>query len=307
MTIHKAKGLEEKIVILAMPYLRPLGSQHWVEVPESVGEGLPVAYVNAQKDKSSHFDAIFREEEQLSEMDRINLLYVALTRPEEKLLVFCQDKQSKEGRDDISLLRNFVALDSQCRTADNQLFEVGDDSAKASQQTDDAKPSGSVLTLTGVSFPQWENRVSIAMRHESLLSPIEDDSRRYGILIHSLMAQILTADEIDRVVGDYCRRHRLTPAQQQAIADRIRAMVQQHAHLFRPGLRVLSEQPMAVGGEMRRPDRIVFASDAVWVVDFKTGAFDPQSHKQYQRQVAAYADALVAMGYSPVRTEILYL
>lgn len=306
LTIHKAKGLEEKIVIFALPYHSTMGTQHWVEVPEGVGEGLPVAFVHSQKGKATHFDAVFKEEEVMSQMDRINLLYVALTRAEDKLIVVCQDKVSKEGRDEIALLRAFVENDSGCRPADEQVYETGDDAAKQvapATKKEEVQP----MVVDEIAFPRWEERISIADQHADVLSTIEDDSRRYGILIHSLMAHIITSADVERVVNDYCTQHRLDATLAERITERIQSMIAQHPQLFQPGLRVLCEQSLSVDCQQRRPDRIVFAPDAVWVVDYKTGSDDAKLHEKYEQQVAEYAHALEGMGYSPVRTSIIYM
>ncbi len=189
---------------------------------------------------------------------------------------------------------------------DENCFEVGTDSEKQAVAADLQQDSNS-MPVREVSFPQWQDRVSIADQHAALLSPLEDDSRRFGILVHDLMAHILTPDDIDPVLANYCRQHHLDDGQIQSIVQRIHSAVAQYPQLFQKGLRVLCEQPLAVDGQVLRPDRIVFAPDAVYVVDYKTGAQTPEAQQRYQQQVDTYAAALRRMGYSPVHTAIIYL
>lgn len=309
MTIHKAKGLESKIVIYALPDKRTPNSKLWVEVDEQhIGEmRLPVAFVGTQKN-STIFERSFNEEARLSDMDRINVLYVAMTRPEEKLFVFCDDVQhSDDSTGNIALLRDFVHNDKETTRVGDTLFVVGDDAPCRPKV--DAADAKATIAVSSIRYPEWEDRVSIARQSAALLSPFDEDNRRYGILIHDLLSHIRVADDIDAVVGSYCSGHDLDDGVRDAVSGRIKAMVykEENRRFFDPACRVKCEASIAAGGMVRRPDRIVFAADATYVVDFKTGSRNPQSHAKYQLQVSEYADLLSSMGYPNVVPVIVYL
>ena len=311
MTIHKAKGLEAKIVICVMPDKRLPNSRIWVKVKDKDSLGLPVAFVNLQRTQSDFTDA-FDEEYLLEEMDRINNLYVALTRPEQKLLLFCENRKKwNDSNDDITLIHTFATTDSEFRQSSDNTYSIGTDFEKpqAVRSEADTDASASEIEINRIAYPAWQDRISIAAQNQALLSTLQTDSRRYGIIVHDLLAHIGTVDEVDSVVAAYCADNHIADADARSIAQRIKAMMQKEENrpFFDPQYSVKCEAPIAVYGEVRRPDRIVFAPDRTWVVDFKTGTYADDSHRKYQRQVAEYAAALTAMGYPNVQPVIIYL
>lgn len=306
MTIHKAKGLEEKIVIVAMPSDRPHRSSLWVNVPQSIEPELPVAYVASQNAPSA-FSNMFHEEDLLCDIDRINVLYVALTRPKQKLLLVCEDCAKDDGTDNISLIHSYLKQANVKN--DNSVYVIGDDFTKPEEET---KKKGSVkgtIKLHDAIFPSWTNRIVIASQSDSLLSTLEASPRRYGILIHELLSQIINEDDVVPVVNNYCRQHRMSQTEADAICERINDMVHRDdiRPLFAKGNKVLCECSMVFKNEIKRPDRMVFMPDRTCIVDFKTGSFNEETHKKYLSQINEYATAVAAMGYPDVRTKIVYL
>ena len=92
ITIHKAKGLEFPIVILPMAdwQLQPRNnSLFWAETPENFKEYSDVFLLGTQKDlNDSKFQKDYQNEIVHTLIDNINLLYVAFTRPRERLYIF---------------------------------------------------------------------------------------------------------------------------------------------------------------------------------------------------------------------------
>ena len=255
-------------------------------------------------------------------MDRVNILYVALTRPEQKLLVVCEDKTSKERMDNIALLQDY------CRRHGMQkdIFTIGEDFQSTEQKHSNTQTlkHSSIQTITNASFPAWEDRIGIAEQNESLLSTVVDyvqqpsangqqptaNPRRYGIMLHEMLSHIISFDDVDSVVDEFCRRTgNVSPTDEAGIKSRIKSMIERdgNSRFFDSRHRVVCEASIVVDGSVCRPDRIVFAEDETWVVDFKTGIRNDETHKQYEQQVARYAEVLTDMGYPDVKPVILYL
>ena len=323
MTIHKAKGLEAKIVLYALPQKRARNNSVWVEVDEGKKNEflLPVAFVGTQKN-STIFDETFKEEARLNDMDRINVLYVAMTRPEEKLFVFCEDvKNAEDSTSNQALLKAFVmsekstaqkiALPTDGEPTDMpkeiSVFAVGEDNRKS--EASDKGDASQIVGIDRIIYPDWGGRVSIAQQSAALLSPFDEDNRRYGILIHDLLSQIRVAEDVEAVVNNYCKEHELSDTIREDILSRIKAMMESddNSRFFDGKHRVMCEVSIAVEGNVKRPDRIVFAENETFVVDFKTGSRDERIHKKYLHQVSEYARALTDMGYPNVKPVIVYL
>ena len=88
MTIHKSKGLEFPIIIY--PIFSTKGNNAddmWVSVDKDKYL-LPISLVSSKIEMSeSKFNQQYFAEQYKKQLDDINILYVALTRPEEKLFV----------------------------------------------------------------------------------------------------------------------------------------------------------------------------------------------------------------------------
>lgn len=304
MSIHKAKGLESRIVIYAMVGEVQSGSSLWVDVDKSSEFGVPVAFVRTNS-CDSEFSDVFREEALMSDMDRINVFYVAMTRPEEKLVVIGENKYKSGGVDEWSLLHNFVShydKASKDTPVAYERYTVGVDAPNTAKPKSPSQP----LMVSSVSYPSWTDRIDIASKNEALLSSVDEDSRRYGILIHDLLSRIMTIDDVHDVVDGYCSSHDLT-SETEVIENRIKRMIEANNRFFDKGARVLCETSLFFGGEVLRPDRLVFFDDETWVVDFKSGVYNALTHAKYEEKVSQYVDAVKAMGYPNVKSAILYL
>jgi len=316
-SVHKAKGLEAPVVIYVIP--QPHGghsSNIWVELDAAtttMTTGLPVAMVpvyDSKNPKETNFDSRFEEEHNLSAMDRMNLLYVALTRPKDKLFVVCEPGSQadttlladfvKEGS--YSKLHSLGAGESACGT--DHPFKPRKKKTKNRQ----VLPTENTR-LDNVIFPEWENRIVVAKQHEDVLTPIEADPRRYGIMVHDILSHIITIDDVDDELDRYSRAHHLSADDSKAVHQRLMNMLNKEEYrcFFDGRYRVACEMQMIIEGEKRRPDRVVFGTDTTWVVDFKTGTRTDESDNEYQQQVQRYADALTQLGYPNVRPVLIYL
>ena len=112
MTIHKAKGLERKVVII--PNCKwdtaPRGNLNqviWAQADDesdiaTIGE-FPVIYRKTMQ--QSAFTEDYYKELTMSHIDAVNLLYVALTRASEELYVFTPQRlNAKSLSDDITTI-----------------------------------------------------------------------------------------------------------------------------------------------------------------------------------------------------------
>ncbi|MBL7882448.1 MAG: UvrD-helicase domain-containing protein, partial [Bacteroidia bacterium] len=91
MTIHRSKGLEFPVVIL--PFLESKienGKKHtWINIDNGNFSNLPSVIVPMSKElEKTAYASIYEEEKNKSLLDYFNVLYVALTRPEERLYIF---------------------------------------------------------------------------------------------------------------------------------------------------------------------------------------------------------------------------
>ncbi len=299
LTIHKAKGLEAPVVICPFFTPRSKPASLWVNVLERCrpeGKALPAAYLTLGKETSTRFDADRDRDRADSQVDDLNILYVALTRPRERLYLVCANPKG-DSLTYSRLLADY--LDG--RTS----FGNPDFPRNTMREKRQAVENVSVRRL---SYPEWTSLVRVASPAERAVTALLEEQLRFGIYAHELLADIRHAADLEAALRRFVRRQPadLPAADLGHLADMTRDVVSNPltAHFFHPGYQVKNEAALIYEGEELRPDRIVFTPDETWVVDFKTGK---EHLPEHSRQVALYCRALQAMGYPRLSGWILYL
>lgn len=305
MTIHKSKGLGKPVVICLLPGDSGHDTEVWVDVPaELAADGkvpaLPTAYVDLSAKNTTLFEEERRKEIMLSDVDELNVLYVAFTRAKEQLFVFSPDPTDVKTRRDHdrrypTLLHRFV---------EEKGFDGGDmqfrHPAGAGRRA--RRPQDEVERLT---FADWTSRVAIASPSEKAISPLVESRMRFGTLAHDLLAGVLHADDVEGAIARFAAANSVEAEEMERLAALVRRVVADETtrRFFDPRYKVKNECDIVDGDRRGRPDRVVFTPDETWVVDFKTGTHLPG----YEKQVADYCRAMRNMGFPAVSGWLLYL
>ncbi len=312
MTIHKAKGLEKPIVLYPILNKKEPQGSIWVHIPQETRLPLPTGLISSTLKEHTIFEQECLEESQKTDMDRLNVLYVALTRPKEKLLVYCQSTKKAESTDYSTLLHDYLTARHGLSQEPEGEVTLGQNSPKDLEEKRKQKEVEIVdATLETVSFPDWSDRIAIAEQSAKIFDRLAEDSIRRGNQMHALLSLIHNSDDAEEALGAFLTNNRLTDDGEaedvKILRDSLHQMLSQPevARFFRPEDHCKNECDLVWQGEVLRPDRIVFAAkeEEVWVVDFKTGA--PQT--THHAQVLHYCNALHAMGYPTVKGYLLYI
>jgi len=324
MTIHGAKGLQAPVVFLidngALPARQLQDRMRWS------APGVDEGYVlwPAFKDNEGELCAAIAETKRLeTEREYRRLLYVAMTRAEDRLYV--AGWHGKRGPDE----NCWHALVEAGLGGLEGVEEVvrGDGASGlrfATPQTADPMESQAPLPLSGgeTALPPWARERPLAeptpprplapSRPEDdppAASPLADDGARFkrGRLIHSLLQSLpeLAAEARPAALAAYLAlpAHELTAAQQTEIGGEVLAVLEHpdFKALFGPGSRaevpvvgdVGTIEPCVISGQV---DRLLITDDEVTVIDFKTNRPPPRDQSEvagvYLRQMAAYRAAL---------------
>ncbi len=310
-TIHTAKGLQWPVVIVALPRTNGNPSKKiWVTVDDPSLD-LPVGFVTPTSSSSTIFDEQFDVERKLTEMDTTNAVYVALTRPEQKLIVCAACKDITKGQPNHQKFLGQFAEEyfnsqqspdkSKNETADGAMYTFGLDHSKPA--TGDSKQPGSApIEIESISFPDYLSRIDYA-HHAN--NRVTNQKREFGTMVHDILATIDTASDIEPALKRYAKRNRLDcdslPTMRKMLTEAVTGA--ESRRFFANGLKAKKEAPLLYNGKELRPDRIVFGADETSVIDFKTGA----PHAEHQQQVREYCDAIRAMGYPSVSGHLLYI
>ena len=303
MTIHKANGLESPVILYPIFNKRDNIDNIWVQADPGSLLPLPAALVRPTKDKSTLFDRQYNDELLKTEMDNINVLYVALTRPKEKLFLYCQKPPKESTTGYTSLLSDYLSNRTDTVPVRPDVISIG--SNAPAPNTDSDKSPTSTLSLHSTAFPDWESRIAIADQSASLFSQFDETAIRRGNQIHEILALIHSVNDTYAALDSYATRNHLDPDTIDALRHTLNVMMQQPevVRFFSPDHTAKTECNIAWQGEVIRPDRIVYTPEAVYVVDYKTG----QPNNDHILQVLHYCDALRAMGNPNVDGFLLYI
>lgn len=323
MTIHKSKGLEFKCVHIPFvdwPVVKFRDSEWFTPqpvrgVPDSVIPPLILACpMSAMRHTLYASEYEKRHREQM--LDELNVLYVAFTRAIDELIVsyYAPEKEKKAKSapvDDNPALSTPSAGEMVSTT----LLQLGrtdileswgePTSAKADKQ----KPRKALEPTQSIAMPVY----SVDLRdnlldYTGIDTDTTDSGRQRGNIMHDILANTHTVNDLHRAVGYVVRRGALPTSQRddtKRILSEALASVESYGWFsgFKKAYRERAIQ--LAPGKTVRPDRVVWTADGhIDIIDFKFGHEHP---RDYNRQLRTYIDAYAAVGYKGVRGFIWYV
>lgn len=325
-TIHKAKGLEKKVVLI--PYCtwqlepRAGGNINNIVWADAAGEGMeqvgrfPVKYKKAMAE--SGFSVEYYREQVYSHVDNVNLLYVALTRAKESLHVFVPDTGTRNATVGGLIVQSIAADEGKAWLGETEgrhsiseageRFEFGEFAGPDRTAPDLETTEHIVLE----NYPTTEADLRLRLPSQRYFEEEGDmvlSPRNYGILMHKAFEQATTETEIYEAVaamqsdGILSKNDARTLRQmiEQALADPVT-----RNWFDGSWTQVRNENEIVVPGSVstRRPDRVMVRGTKAVVVDYKFGAREPQ---RYMRQIGEYLDLLREMGYTETEGYLWYV
>lgn len=314
LTVHKAKGLEFKAVLI--PFLNWntswSGNQSpvlWCQTSEKPFDQFPLFPVRAQSDlENTIFKKNYFEEKVSYFIDTLNLLYVAFTRAESALIINAPDSK-KPGKSAHSLLK--YALQqmgtsepfSGSWNEERNLFRFGQ-YIPGKEKEIELKSE----IIQQYKFQSFGERVRLRLSGEDfLLKGNKNQSvKNTGKLIHEILADIKTIDDVGKACFKALHEGRISDLERQEIQDNLTKYMQNPEVMpwFNGTFNVINERDLITPEKVLRPDRIMFSGNEALVVDFKTG--DKKS-ENYNYQVKRYARVLKYTGFKKVKGYLWYL
>jgi ATP-dependent exoDNAse (exonuclease V) beta subunit len=307
MTIHKSKGLQFPVVIFpfADEQARVTRKYLWVPVDDPVTEPLKTAYLPANKNLADTvYAGVYEDEMNRSVVDMANVLYVALTRPEERLYVLTRDFPEKNG-DPASvtkwLSRYFMA--ENIWQSDRQVYQFGERWVRPApgvpmeiKEPDTVSPS---------SRPSLE---MLLRRHAPQAWDMEEPerNREWGNLVHTVMEKISHPSQLESVLRELAVEGVISTGQQSDLSALLSEIMAnpEISSFFDPSFEVRNEPEILTReGVLYRPDRVLIRKNKVTIIDYKTG----KPRDGHESQVKEYSSLLEEMGYEIESACLLYM
>ncbi len=288
MTVHKAKGLEFPVVLVFWPLMRGRTEPWWIET-DAGGSRL----LMLRKDYGRHDPRLARyyeEREAMARIDELCRVYVALTRARHELHVRVVASENKQK----------PWLDR---------FWPEEDGVWGRPTTPEPSPATTIRRLQPAGrSPRYEAA-------EAALVPVADRAAVHlGELCHAALARLkMLADNVSEQVRQAVQAALAGHPEWEAGSETAMRLLNElldHPEVRPffasvPGRVVHTEwEVLDAGGQVRRIDRLLIDSDAITVIDFKTGRPDPA----HTDQLRAYVELVRAIWPAqPVRAALVYL
>jgi len=311
MTIHKSKGLEFPVIIFPFAELdiyKEQDSKTWYPIDEEEYNGFSEAYLHFNKEIESYGEIgalLWSDRRAQLELDNINLLYVALTRPKEQLYVISKKAVSKKtGEENGNLFSGFfIGFLKQIGKwqEDTDDYEFGE-LLKLSSKTEIKEEKELLFT----SSSRLDHNLAILTKAGFLWDSEQGDAIEKGNLIHLILSKIAYKTDVDFVFQEMVLNGVITTEQEGLLKPILIYLIEKSemAKYFEDDLVVFNEREILTkDGKTFIPDRIVFKGNKATVIDYKTGSFD----LKHEEQVKEYASLLQEMNYEVDKKLLVYL
>ncbi len=284
LTIHKSKGLEFEHVILCDRLTKENNRSdtlllHYDEVT------IKGVYLNMSK--REHIDSLYAKakehERRLQDEDRLNALYVAITRAKRSLWVCAKEQNSA-----------FTSLGlSVCERGEiTHIIKPEIHAPETLKLYTQARYGAQDVTHVEMDEPSHE------------IAAIS-----FGIALHYLLEMMESFDQEALQRAFVALQNRYAPILDEAT---LHALYQRGEHLIADtafmalvdGARVHKEQPLMYQKERKQIDLLLEFEDKMVIVDYKSSQKDASKH---HAQVKLYQEALTQMYAIPIEAYICYL
>ena len=295
MTIHGSKGLQFPVVIIPNAEMRAKGAHRellWMK-PREVVPDLPSALVRIDPSLLDLEVPEVVEEAELKLLDEMNLLYVAFTRPEDRLYA---------GVDTKSKSPIGAALLTFLGSPDEGCWSYG---VRAS--TERSAPPATADMLHEVTHADWRHQLKLRRQSPQDWDPTDPDpDRTFGNTVHDLLASVVAPEDLEQAIQQAMAAGDLSAEQAHTLGNRLQHLLAAPGmdRFYAKDLLVRNEATLiSSDGKAYRPDRVVLGPDSTHVLDIKTGRPADSHHTQ----VANYILLLRELGLPQVSGHLLYV
>ena len=302
LTVHGVKGLEAPVVWLldAAAIPRTRGYEVLIDWPPAADAPHHLS-VWSKKDALSRAQrAHYAEEEHIAAREDLNLLYVAMTRARQALIVSGSggrnSPESWHARIRDAAMRVGGAQDADGRVIYGDALEGR--AGPAEERPDRREPDIDARLLRPIATG-------------ARVTAVANAGTRYGTCFHLFMERLTSRRSLDDALRIELR---LTTREFETLRSQAEALIARPelARYFDPSQYVRAANEVAFideAGTLKRIDRLVEFEDEVWVLDYKTGTMsgDARLQQTYRLQLAEYRHAVRALYPTcTVRALLLY-
>ena len=313
ITIHKAKGLEFKFVIIpfASWNISNYSKQPFIwcrpdDDPLSKLDLVPLKSSSLLKESTFFEDYV--TERMNNYIDNLNMLYVAFTRAREGLFIYSDKPVTNKTSVVINeFIDRIIAEGSDFESAYNE--ETRELIYGSIEIKRDIKSNISEIAQPEFQHSNSKGRIRIKTSSKDFFTNVGTDkvsARGSGNIMHNLFSMIFSADDVKSAVNNLILSGHLNSVEAGLLETEIRSRIKEDPYKswFSGEWHILTEEAiLSQGGRLKIPDRIMIKDNRVVIIDYKFGDNEDIKH---QKQILNYKDLLTEMGYSDIESYLWY-
>jgi ATP-dependent exoDNAse (exonuclease V) beta subunit len=315
MTIHKSKGLEFPVVIVPHCDLSIQDIKRdngWIPLDPMEYNGFDEAFISINNTMEFYPDPgseLLSSHIEQSQMDQINVLYVAFTRAREQLYISCLKRPEssgvKKGETPLNysqvLDRFLSSISVEGEDHDNFIsYELGIPSRKSVSHND------ATAELLQEYTHNFNGKAAVISTSKGVLwAENAEAARQRGTVLHNYLSLIHTADDLEQVFKKIDRDRSLSSEETTGLKNNIGDIVNNPvtARFFTRDQEVINEQKILMPqGENIIPDRLLIKDGELTIIDYKSGV----KSQKHLEQIESYARILTSMGYRVKESLLIY-
>ncbi|WP_137758283.1 exodeoxyribonuclease V subunit beta [Pontibacter sp. SGAir0037] len=318
-SIHKSKGLAYPVVIMPFadwstePQTRALMWSHLPDEVSVTGKMRSVAVTLSSKLENTVLDKQYSTEIEKTFIENLNMLYVALTRPIDRLYLI------GNGRDLVDDRKAAKALEGDARNISHILYrylvykEVWQPGQFCYQLASGVAPaSGAVASgeqtyfLDYLRSSDWAQRLQLKQHANNVFDfETQAKQRQVNRKLHYALSRIVTAAQLPDVLRQMVYEGIISEREKAALKDRLQEVMQHPQLAFYFSDRVVVEHEkelLDARAYLYKPDRVVFANGQVVLIEFKF----PPPEPEHRNKLDHYAVRFKQLGYEQVKCILYY-
>ncbi|NQW35586.1 MAG: UvrD-helicase domain-containing protein [Flavobacteriales bacterium] len=310
LTIHKAKGLEFPVVIFPnnVTIHREIKPLEWYspKMPSDFNDFETLLMDGGPKLEQTDTvgQQIYSRKKEALELDNINLLYVGLTRAVEQLYIVTEHSSSTAKSITYgAVFEDYLKTNALYQPANNT-YTFGN-VERPKSKTDKTEETTSFESKY-ISTDWKSHNIYIVPNASKYWNNPQQEAAIHGTLLHDILAEIKTADDIDSAINTFQKTGKITLDEALKFKNTITEMVN-HPDLkkyFSPNNTVYNEcEIVTKDKEILRLDRLVIKGKEAVIIDYKSGKPYPEHHQQ----LIGYADAVNGMNLKLTKKILVYL
>lgn len=305
MTIHASKGLEFPVVIL--PFLNgELSLKNktiWIE-PQEIAS-LPAAIVSYKKElmETAHADS-YETEKNKTILDRLNVLYVGLTRPEQQLYIFTGKLNEKIV--DFAKSTDFFCyylLQKNLMDSQKSIYSFG----TKTKTTHSIKKQETGQNINSFYSVNWRNMIKMRTAAPTIWNTeFAENKRSYGVLLHTALSKIKTKNDLDNAISEMLNEGMITQDEIIKLKPELTKIIQHPliTEYFTDAYTIKNESEIIdANGNIFRTDRVNIHGNKAIIIDYKTG----EKKSGHKKQLDEYARLLTEMNYTVTQKLLVYI